>query len=52
MSWAVSLTEGNLGRGIKWAALENLSTPVRIVVLPSDGRKPLTKSRDIWEQGQ
>jgi hypothetical protein len=26
MSWAVSLAEGNLGRGMKWVALENLST--------------------------
>jgi hypothetical protein len=25
MSWAVSVTEGNLGKGIKWAALENRS---------------------------
>jgi hypothetical protein len=39
------------GRGIKWVALENLSTTVRIVVLPSDGGSPVTKSRDIWDQG-
>jgi hypothetical protein len=51
MSWAVSLSEGNLGRGMKWAALENLSTTEWIVVLPSDGRRPVTKSRDIWDQG-
>ena len=51
MSWAVSLAEGNLGRGMKWAALENLST-VRMMVLPSDGGSPVTKSREIWDQGQ
>jgi hypothetical protein len=33
---------------MKWAALENLFTTVRIVVLPSDGGSPVTKSREIW----
>ena len=33
---------------MKWAVLVNLSTTVRIVVLPSDGWRPVTKSRDIW----
>jgi hypothetical protein len=39
-----------LGRGIKWLALEKLSTTVRIVVLPSDLGRPVTKSRGIWEE--
>jgi hypothetical protein len=34
MSWAVSLAEGSLGRGMKWMALVHLSTTVRIVLLP------------------
>jgi hypothetical protein len=48
-SWATFLAEGNLGRGMKWVALENLSTTVRIVVLGSDGGSPVTKSSDIWD---
>ena len=48
--WAISLVESNLGRGMKWAAFENLSTTVRMVVLPSDGGSPVTKSREIWDQ--
>lgn len=47
MSMAASLVEGSLGRGIKWVALENLSTTVRMVVLPSDGGRPVTKSREM-----
>lgn len=33
---AVSLAEGNLDRGMKWAILENLTITVSIVVFPSD----------------
>lgn len=32
---------------MKWAALENRSTTVRMTVLPSDGGSPVTKSRDM-----
>jgi hypothetical protein len=42
MSLAVTLADGSLGRGIKWVALENRSTTVRMVVLPSDGGRPVT----------
>jgi hypothetical protein len=45
LSWAISLADDNLGRGIKWEA--NLSTTVRIVALQSDGGSPATKSWDI-----
>lgn len=31
-----SVSDGSLSNGIKWTILENLSTTVRIVVLPSD----------------
>ena len=41
---AVSLAEGNLGREMNCAALENLSRTVRMVVSPSDGGRPVTKS--------
>ncbi len=41
---AVSLAEGNLGRGIKWVAFENLSTTVRTTVLPLVRGKPVTKA--------
>jgi hypothetical protein len=40
MSWAVSLAEGSLGRGMKWVALENWSIAVRTAVFPSDGGDP------------
>ena len=41
---------GKLGRGMKWTALENLSTMVSMTVLPSGGR-PVTKSTPMWLQG-
>jgi hypothetical protein len=50
MGWAISFAEGTLGSGMKWVALENLFTTVRIVVLPPDGGRPVMKSRDIWDQ--
>ena len=40
---AVSLEEGSLGRATKWAALEKQSITVRMVVLPSDVGRPVTK---------
>ncbi len=49
---AVSLAEGNLGRGIKWVAFENLSTTVRTTVLPSERGKPVTKSIAMCDQGR
>jgi hypothetical protein len=48
----VSLAEGNLGMGRKCAALENQSTTVSMVVLSSDGGRPLTKSNNIWDHGR
>lgn len=49
---AVCLAEGNFGNGMKRAILENLSTPFRIVVFPSDKGKPVTKSRETSDQGR
>lgn len=34
---AVSLADGNLGKGIKWAAFENRSTTVKTTGLPWEG---------------
>ena len=51
ISWAVSLAEGSLGRGMKWTDLENRSTTVRIVVLLSDRGRPVIKSSDTWDHG-
>ena len=48
----VSLEEGSLGRAMKCTALEKRSITVRMVVLPSDGGKPVTKSRAMWDQGR
>ncbi len=48
---AVSLAEGNLGKGIKWAAFENRSTTVKTTVLPREGGRAVTKSSAIWDQG-
>jgi hypothetical protein len=42
---AVFLAEGILGNGTRCTDLENRSTTVRIVALPSDGGRPVTKSR-------
>ena len=48
----VSLAEGSPGRAKKWAAFENLSTTVRMVVLPLDGERLVTKSSAKWDQGR
>ncbi len=48
---AVSLAVGSLGWGINRAALENLSTMTRIVVLPCDSGSPVIKSMERWDQG-
>ncbi len=44
-------TEGNLGKGIKWAVFENRSTTVKTTVLPREGGRAVTKSSAIWDQG-
>ncbi len=49
---AVSLAEGNLGMATKWTILENLLTIVRMVVLPSERGSPVTKSREMSDQGR
>ena len=47
ISSAVSLADGNLGKGTNGADLENLSTMVRIVVLPPDGGSAVTRTREM-----
>ena len=37
---------------MKYAAFEKRSITVRMVVLPSDGGRPVTKSRAMCDQGQ
>lgn len=44
---AVSNTDGSLGVGTKYTALENLSTMIGMVVLPSERGIPGTKSKEI-----
>ncbi len=48
---AVSLADGNLGRGMKWAAFENRSTMVKTTVFLLEGGRPVTKSSEMWDQG-
>ncbi len=48
---AVYFAVGSLGWGINRAALENLSTTTRIVVLPCDSVSPVIKSMERWDQG-
>ncbi len=48
---AVSLADGNLGRGMKWAAFENRSTTVKTTVFPLEAGRPVTKSSEMWDQG-
>lgn len=54
--WAMSLVvlkaEGSLIRSTKYAVLVKQSTLVRITVLPSNRRRPVTKPRAMWDQGQ
>jgi len=49
---AVSFADGSLGRGIKWTILLKWSTTVRMTVLSLDGGIPVTKSKEMWDQGQ
>ncbi len=51
ISSAVSLAEGNLGRGINHAAFENRSTTTRMTVLPWEGGSPVMKSRERCDHG-
>lgn len=50
-SSAISFADGSLDKGRKCANLENLSTIVRMTVLPSVGERPVTKSKAIWCHG-
>lgn len=50
-SWPVSLAEGSLRKGTKWAILEKRSTMVRMTVFPSEGGRPVTKSMEISDRG-
>lgn len=47
----VSLAEGSLGMGMKWTILEKWPTTIKITVFPSEGGKPVTKPKDMWEHG-
>lgn len=40
-----------MGKVMKWAALENQSTTVRMTVLHAEGERPVLKSRGMWDQG-
>lgn len=44
--------KGNPGRAIKCTIIENLSTTVSIVLLPSELGRPVTKSMVTCDQGQ
>lgn len=48
----VSRAEGSFARGKKCAALENLLMMVSMTVLPSEGGKPVTKSRAMCDHGR
>ncbi len=52
ITWAVSRADGNLGRGIKWAAFEKRSTTVRMTVFPAESGRPVTKSNAMWDHGR
>lgn len=41
----------NLGRGTKWALLDNRSAMARRTVFPFATNKPVTKSRAMCDQG-
>lgn len=44
---AVSLAVGNLGRGMRWAIFENLSTTVSTKVIPPEQGNPMIKSKEM-----
>ena len=52
MSSAVSFPEGSPGSATKWAVFENRSIMVSMVVLPLDGGRPVTKSREMLDHGR
>ena len=41
----VSAADGSFGKAAKWTILENRSTMVKMVVLPWEVGRPVTKSR-------
>lgn len=47
----VPAAKGRLVSGLKYTALENLSTTVRMVVFPSNTGKLVTKSTVMCDQG-
>lgn len=49
---SVSLAEGSLDNEMKWIILENLSTLVSMELCPSDSGRPVTKSKEICDQGR
>ena len=44
------LVLGPRGGATKWAAFEKQSITVRMVVLPFDGGRPVTKYKDMWHR--
>lgn len=52
MNGMINQQFGNLGRATKCAALENLSTILRITVLLLEGGSPVTKPTAIQDQGR
>lgn len=44
--------KGNLSMAKKWTIFENRSTTVRMVVFPSEGGRPVTKSTEMWDHGR
>lgn len=51
MRSAVFFPEGSLVSAMKCTDLENISTTVRMVVLPLEGGRPVTKFKAIYNQG-
>lgn len=49
---AVSLAEGSLGKAMKCIILENLSTTVRMTILPAELGSPVTKSMEMRDRGR
>ena len=49
---AVSAADGSSGRATKWTILENRSTTVRMVLLPLEVGRPVTKSRAMSDHSR
>lgn len=41
-----------MGSGLKWVALTNQSTTTMKIANPSEGRRPVIKSKKMRDQGQ